>query len=54
MRLSLLVLALGLSALIANLAAQGAPERSAAEVMDVLMWNREQVGGSFALVDHRG
>jgi cytochrome oxidase Cu insertion factor (SCO1/SenC/PrrC family) len=28
--------------------------RSAAELMDVLMWNREPVGGPFALVDHTG
>lgn len=33
--------------------AQGS-ERSAAELMDVLMWNREPVGGPFALVDHNG
>ena len=30
------------------------PRRSAAELMDVLMWNREPVGGPFALVDHAG
>lgn len=29
-------------------------ERSAAELMDVLMWNREPVGGAFRLVDHTG
>jgi cytochrome oxidase Cu insertion factor (SCO1/SenC/PrrC family) len=34
--------------------AQHEPERSAAELMDVLMWNREPVGGPFALVDHTG
>ncbi|WP_407520379.1 SCO family protein [Methylobacterium oryzisoli] len=28
--------------------------RSAAELMDVLMWNREPVGGPFALVDQAG
>lgn len=28
--------------------------RSAAELMDVLMWNREPVGGPFALTDHTG
>jgi len=28
--------------------------RSAAELMDVLMWNREPVGGAFSLVDHTG
>jgi cytochrome oxidase Cu insertion factor (SCO1/SenC/PrrC family) len=32
--------------------AQERPQRSAAELMDVLMWNREQVGGPFALIDH--
>ena len=35
-------------------AAQEPPQRSAAELMDVLMWNREPVGGPFALVDHTG
>jgi cytochrome oxidase Cu insertion factor (SCO1/SenC/PrrC family) len=34
--------------------AQQEAERSAAELMDVLMWNREPVGGPFALVDHTG
>jgi len=34
--------------------AQDERERSAAELMDVLMWNRESVGGSFALIDHTG
>jgi cytochrome oxidase Cu insertion factor (SCO1/SenC/PrrC family) len=29
-------------------------ERSAAELMDVLMWNKEPVGGPFSLVDHTG
>ena len=28
--------------------------RSAAELMDVLMWNREPVGGAFSLTDHTG
>jgi protein SCO1/2 len=32
--------------------AQEPPQRSAAELMDVLMWNREGVGGPFALTDH--
>lgn len=31
-----------------------APTRSPAEVMDILMWNREPVGGPFALIDHTG
>ena len=30
------------------------PERSSAELMDALMWNREPVGGPFALIDHTG
>jgi protein SCO1/2 len=29
-------------------------ERSAAELMDAVMWNRESIGGPFALVDHTG
>ena len=28
--------------------------RSPAEIMDILMWNREPVGGPFELVDHAG
>ena len=36
-------------------AARAAPaQRSAAEVMDTLMWGREPVGGPFALIDHVG
>ena len=31
-----------------------APQRSAAETMDILMWGREPVGGPFALIDHTG
>jgi protein SCO1/2 len=30
------------------------PERSAAELMDVVMWNREPIGGRFALIDQSG
>ncbi len=30
------------------------PGRSSAELMDALMWNREPVGGPFALTDHTG
>ncbi len=29
-------------------------QRSAAEVMDIVMWNREPVGGPFALIDPAG
>ena len=32
----------------------GEDERSAAELMDVVMWNREPIGGPFALTDQRG
>jgi protein SCO1/2 len=30
------------------------PERSAAELMDVVMWGREPIGGPFRLIDHNG
>ncbi|MCP1841631.1 cytochrome oxidase Cu insertion factor (SCO1/SenC/PrrC family) [Bradyrhizobium sp. USDA 4524] len=38
------------------LAADAPPQsaRSAAEIMDILMWNREPVGGPFALTDQAG
>jgi protein SCO1/2 len=29
-------------------------DRSAAELMDVVMWNREPIGGPFALIDQNG
>jgi cytochrome oxidase Cu insertion factor (SCO1/SenC/PrrC family) len=34
--------------------AQAPPERSAAELMDAVMWNREPIGGPFALTDQAG
>jgi cytochrome oxidase Cu insertion factor (SCO1/SenC/PrrC family) len=34
--------------------AQGGSERSAAELMDAVMWGREPIGGPFALIDHTG
>jgi cytochrome oxidase Cu insertion factor (SCO1/SenC/PrrC family) len=34
--------------------ADPAPGRSAAELMDAVMWNREPIGGPFELVDHTG
>jgi protein SCO1/2 len=40
--------------LLAPVRAQSERERSASELMDVLMWNRESVGGPFALIDHTG
>lgn len=30
------------------------PARSAAELMDAVMWGREPIGGPFALIDHTG
>ncbi len=36
------------------LRAQDVPARSPAEIMDILMWNREPVGGPFELIDHGG
>jgi cytochrome oxidase Cu insertion factor (SCO1/SenC/PrrC family) len=47
-----LVLALWLAAGAA--AAHEPPQRSAAQLMDVLMWNREPIGGPFALIDQHG
>lgn len=47
-------------ALLALLVGAGSPwagepaQRSAAQTMDTLMWNREPVGGPFALVDQAG
>jgi protein SCO1/2 len=46
-----MLLALG-SAATASLAQTG--ERSAAELMDAVMWNREPIGGPFALTDQNG
>jgi cytochrome oxidase Cu insertion factor (SCO1/SenC/PrrC family) len=45
---------IGLWLMLAPAFAGDAPARSAAEVMDILMWNREPVGGRFELVDHTG
>jgi cytochrome oxidase Cu insertion factor (SCO1/SenC/PrrC family) len=46
--------AIGLCLMLAPACASDAPARSAAEVMDILMWNREPVGGPFELTDHTG
>ncbi len=35
-------------------AAAQQPERAAAELMDVVLWNREPIGGPFALTDQTG
>ena len=40
--------------MLAPVCAGDAPARSAAEVMDILMWNREPVGGPFELTDQTG
>ena len=45
--------------LLGLLGASGQPlaqksDRSAAELMDVVMWNREPIGGAFALIDQNG
>jgi cytochrome oxidase Cu insertion factor (SCO1/SenC/PrrC family) len=44
----------GLWLALAPALAGDAPARSPAEVMDILMWNREPVGGPFELIDHTG
>jgi len=46
-------------ALLSLFAASGQPlaqksDRSAAELMDAVMWNREPIGGAFALIDQNG
>ena len=40
--------------MLAPVMAGDAPTRSPAEIMDILMWNREPVGGPFELIDHTG
>jgi cytochrome oxidase Cu insertion factor (SCO1/SenC/PrrC family) len=54
MRLRSIVLPLGMAMLMAAAAAHTPSQRSAAELMDVLMWNRESIGGPFALIDQQG
>jgi cytochrome oxidase Cu insertion factor (SCO1/SenC/PrrC family) len=44
---------IGLAGIAAGPAAFTA-ERSAAELMDAVMWNRERIGGPFALIDQNG
>jgi cytochrome oxidase Cu insertion factor (SCO1/SenC/PrrC family) len=48
------LIGIGLWLALTPLRAADAPARSAAEIMDILMWNREPVGGPFELVDHSG
>jgi cytochrome oxidase Cu insertion factor (SCO1/SenC/PrrC family) len=45
---------LSLSCLSTPPVAQPSSERSAAELMDAVMWNREPIGGPFALTDQNG
>ena len=45
---------LSLSSLSTPPVAQPSSERSAAELMDAVMWNREPIGGPFALTDQNG
>ena len=52
LRLALVLVCLG--CLSAPAVAQPSPERAAAELMDAVMWNREPVGGPFALTDQNG
>ena len=40
--------------MLASAIAGEAPARGPAEIMDILMWNREPVGGPFELTDHTG
>jgi protein SCO1/2 len=46
--------ALVLAGIASQPAAQTRSSRSAAELMDAVMWNREPIGGAFALVDQDG
>jgi cytochrome oxidase Cu insertion factor (SCO1/SenC/PrrC family) len=47
-------LGIGLWLMLGPAGAADAPARSPAEIMDILMWNREPVGGPFELTDHTG
>ncbi len=44
----------GLWLMLTPACAGDAPARSPAEIMDILMWNREPVGGPFELTDQTG
>src|SRR4051812_3431411 len=45
---------LGFGCLAASPVAQPSSERPASELMDAIMWNREPIGGPFALTDQNG
>jgi cytochrome oxidase Cu insertion factor (SCO1/SenC/PrrC family) len=51
---ALALMLLSVSGLFAPPVAQPSSERSAAELMDAVMWNREPIGGAFALTDQNG
>ena len=48
------MLALALCAAATATSAHQPSQRTAAELMDAVMWNRETIGGPFTLVDHHG
>jgi protein SCO1/2 len=48
------LIALTLGLIIGSGSPHAEQQRSAAEIMDILMWGREPVGGPFALVDQTG
>lgn len=48
------LLLFGVSGETAPLRAEEVGQRSAAELMDALMWGREPIGGPFELIDHMG
>lgn len=50
----LALMLLSYSCLSTPLVAHASSERSAAELMDAVMWNREPIGGPFALTDQNG
>jgi cytochrome oxidase Cu insertion factor (SCO1/SenC/PrrC family) len=52
--MAVLTLLLCLGSVTTPTLAQSSPERSAAELMDAVMWNREPIGGAFALTDQNG
>lgn len=54
LRLPAIALAVALWLIMTGAAAHQPVQRSAAELMDVVMWNRETIGGPFALIDHHG
>jgi protein SCO1/2 len=48
------LIALTLGLIVGSASPCAGQQRSAAEIMDILMWGREPVGGPFALIDHSG